>query len=147
MATPAPRRAAALLVGIGAYRHADRIAPLRYAPRDARAMARLFADPDVCGLAPDDICLLPAAGWAQADFPNKPLRLISPFPAGGTSDVMARMIAGGSNASGCPSGRCAPRRSKMTHSAACHFSSSILLRGNILLAWTIAEVRPRCRAS
>jgi metacaspase-1 len=58
MATPAPRRAAALLVGIGAYRHADRIAPLRYAPRDARALARLAADPDVCGLAPDDICLL-----------------------------------------------------------------------------------------
>ncbi|TWO69902.1 tripartite tricarboxylate transporter substrate binding protein [Caenimonas sedimenti] len=38
-------------------------------------------------------CLLPAAAWAQADFPNKPLKLISPFPAGGTSDVMARMIA------------------------------------------------------
>ncbi len=36
---------------------------------------------------------LPLAAWAQADFPNKPLKLISPFPAGGTSDVMARMLA------------------------------------------------------
>ena len=31
--------------------------------------------------------------WAQADFPNKPIKLISPFPAGGTSDVMARLMA------------------------------------------------------
>lgn len=33
---------------------------------------------------------LPAA--AQADWPTKPVKIISPFPAGGTSDVMARMI-------------------------------------------------------
>jgi tripartite-type tricarboxylate transporter receptor subunit TctC len=38
-------------------------------------------------------CILPGAALAQADFPNKPLRLVSPFPAGGTSDVMARMLA------------------------------------------------------
>ena len=30
---------------------------------------------------------------AQADYPNKPIKLIVPFPAGGTSDVMGRMIA------------------------------------------------------
>jgi tripartite-type tricarboxylate transporter receptor subunit TctC len=30
---------------------------------------------------------------AQADFPNKPIKIISPFPPGGTSDVMARMVA------------------------------------------------------
>jgi tripartite-type tricarboxylate transporter receptor subunit TctC len=35
---------------------------------------------------------LPSA-QAQADWPSKPVRIISPFPAGGTSDVMARMIA------------------------------------------------------
>ena len=34
---------------------------------------------------------LPAA--AQADYPSKPIKLIVPFPAGGTSDVMGRMIA------------------------------------------------------
>jgi tripartite-type tricarboxylate transporter receptor subunit TctC len=29
---------------------------------------------------------------AQADYPNKPIKIISPFPPGGTSDVMARMV-------------------------------------------------------
>ena len=38
-------------------------------------------------------CALPGAALAQADYPNKPLKLISPFPAGGTSDVMARMLS------------------------------------------------------
>lgn len=36
---------------------------------------------------------LAASAMAQSDFPSKPIKLISPFPAGGTSDVMARMIA------------------------------------------------------
>ncbi|MEJ5990527.1 tripartite tricarboxylate transporter substrate binding protein [Ramlibacter sp. PS3R-8] len=36
---------------------------------------------------------LPLPALAQSDYPNKPLKLISPFPAGGTSDVMARMLA------------------------------------------------------
>ena len=31
--------------------------------------------------------------WAQADYPNKPIKLIVAFPPGGTSDVMGRMIA------------------------------------------------------
>ena len=30
---------------------------------------------------------------AQSDYPNKPIKLIVPFPPGGTSDVMGRMIA------------------------------------------------------
>jgi tripartite-type tricarboxylate transporter receptor subunit TctC len=30
---------------------------------------------------------------AQADYPNKPIKLIVAFPPGGTSDVMARMVA------------------------------------------------------
>jgi tripartite-type tricarboxylate transporter receptor subunit TctC len=37
-------------------------------------------------------CVVPLA-WAQADFPSKPIKIISPFPPGGTSDVMARMVA------------------------------------------------------
>jgi tripartite-type tricarboxylate transporter receptor subunit TctC len=36
---------------------------------------------------------LPFAAFAQADYPTKPVKIICPFPAGGTSDVMARMIA------------------------------------------------------
>ena len=30
---------------------------------------------------------------AQSDYPNKPVKIIVPFPAGGTSDVMGRMVA------------------------------------------------------
>jgi tripartite-type tricarboxylate transporter receptor subunit TctC len=35
---------------------------------------------------------LPLAAHAQADYPNKAVKIIVPFPAGGTSDVMARML-------------------------------------------------------
>ncbi len=36
---------------------------------------------------------LPATAAAQADWPTKPVRLIVPFPPGGTSDVLGRMAA------------------------------------------------------
>jgi len=36
---------------------------------------------------------LPFAALAQDDYPNKPVRVTVPFPAGGTSDIMGRMIA------------------------------------------------------
>lgn len=41
--------------------------------------------------------LLPGTASAQraADFPSKPVRLIVPFPAGGTTDTTARVIANG----------------------------------------------------
>lgn len=35
---------------------------------------------------------LPQA-FAQSDFPNRPLRLIVPFPAGGSTDTLARLVA------------------------------------------------------
>nr|WP_314071735.1 tripartite tricarboxylate transporter substrate binding protein [uncultured Roseococcus sp.] len=31
--------------------------------------------------------------WAQQGFPNRPVRLIVPYPAGGATDVIARLIA------------------------------------------------------
>lgn len=36
---------------------------------------------------------LVAPGTALADFPNQPIRVIVPFPAGGTTDVVARVFA------------------------------------------------------
>ena len=36
---------------------------------------------------------LPWPAQAQDAWPSKPVRIISPFPAGGTSDVMVRMVA------------------------------------------------------
>ncbi len=36
---------------------------------------------------------LPLAARAQSDYPNRPVKLIVPFPAGGTSDIMGRLIA------------------------------------------------------
>jgi tripartite-type tricarboxylate transporter receptor subunit TctC len=37
------------------------------------------------------VLLLPGLAAAQ-DFPNKPIRLIVPFPAGGPNDIIARVI-------------------------------------------------------
>ena len=34
---------------------------------------------------------LPVAAWPQA-FPTKPVRIIVPYPAGGTTDLMARAL-------------------------------------------------------
>ncbi|MDP1954097.1 MAG: tripartite tricarboxylate transporter substrate binding protein [Polaromonas sp.] len=36
---------------------------------------------------------VPMAANAQADYPTKPVKIIVPFPPGGTSDVMARMLS------------------------------------------------------
>ena len=36
---------------------------------------------------------LSAGAQSGSDFPNRPIKLICPFPPGGTSDVMARMVA------------------------------------------------------
>jgi tripartite-type tricarboxylate transporter receptor subunit TctC len=42
------------------------------------------------------MALVAASAWlpalAQDNWPSKPLKIISPFPAGGTSDIMARMV-------------------------------------------------------
>jgi serine/threonine-protein kinase len=58
MPLPGPRNAVALVAGIGAYRDAGRIPALRFASRDARALARLLADPDVCAFPADRVAVL-----------------------------------------------------------------------------------------
>lgn len=39
------------------------------------------------------VFIAPGTASAQSDYPNKPVKIIVPFPAGGTSDVMGRMVA------------------------------------------------------
>ena len=39
------------------------------------------------------VLLLPAAAPAQDAWPSRPLRMVAPFPPGGTTDVLARIIA------------------------------------------------------
>jgi tripartite-type tricarboxylate transporter receptor subunit TctC len=39
------------------------------------------------------VALLPGSLLAQAPFPDKPLRFVVPFPAGGTLDVLARTVS------------------------------------------------------
>lgn len=39
--------------------------------------------------------LLPLAASAQGDYPNKPVRLVVPYPAGGLTDSLARQVADG----------------------------------------------------
>jgi tripartite-type tricarboxylate transporter receptor subunit TctC len=37
--------------------------------------------------------IVPSVAMAQADYPSKPVKIIIPFPPGGTSDVLGRMMA------------------------------------------------------
>jgi tripartite-type tricarboxylate transporter receptor subunit TctC len=39
------------------------------------------------------IGLIALSSLAQSDYPNKPIKLLVPFPPGGTSDVMGRMMS------------------------------------------------------
>jgi tripartite-type tricarboxylate transporter receptor subunit TctC len=38
------------------------------------------------------LAVLPVSARAQADYPNKPIKVIVPFPAGGGGDILARLV-------------------------------------------------------
>ena len=52
------RAGAAVLIGIGEYLHEEQVWPLRYAARDAEAMAGVLSDPEVCGFPAHKVKLL-----------------------------------------------------------------------------------------
>src|SRR6516164_1815685 len=52
------RAAVALVIGVGDYRRADLVPSLRYATRDAKALARLLVDPDVCSFPRERVAVL-----------------------------------------------------------------------------------------
>src|SRR5262245_65529926 len=42
----------------------------------------------LCALSP--LC---APAFAQENFPNRPIRIVVPFPAGGPTDILSRIVA------------------------------------------------------
>jgi serine/threonine protein kinase len=58
MADRTERAGAALLIGIGRYLRTEQVCPLRFAARDAEAMADLLVDPDVCAFSHAKVKLL-----------------------------------------------------------------------------------------
>src|SRR5262245_27828984 len=52
------RAGAAVLIGIGDYLRSEQVWPLRYAARDAEALAGVLTDPEVCGFPARTVKLL-----------------------------------------------------------------------------------------
>ena len=69
---------------------------------------RIDAQPTPAMLADDGFAVLGTAhpALAQDAFPDRPIRLIVPFPPGGPTDVMGRLIGQSLSASTRPAGLC-----------------------------------------
>jgi uncharacterized caspase-like protein len=52
------RAGVALVIGVGEYLRAERVEPLRFATRDADALAGALADPDLCAFPREQVVLL-----------------------------------------------------------------------------------------
>jgi serine/threonine protein kinase len=52
------RAGVALVIGVGEYLRAERVEPLRFAARDAEALADTLADPELCAFPADQVVLL-----------------------------------------------------------------------------------------
>ena len=55
-------------------------------------MKSLFFSPYITATLMSLFGLLSVTAQAQSNYPSKPIKIVVPFPAGGTSDVLARMI-------------------------------------------------------
>jgi serine/threonine-protein kinase len=81
------RAGVALVIGAGEYLRAERVEPLRFAARDARALAHALADPDLCAFPADQVILL-TDGDARRDEIVQRLSRWLPEKARGTELVV-----------------------------------------------------------
>ena len=58
-----------------------------------RTLSRSLARRPVLGMAAAILLSTTSAAWAQSAWPSKPVKIVVPFAAGGTTDILARAIA------------------------------------------------------
>src|SRR5262249_24409584 len=81
------RAGIALVIGVGEYLRAERVEPLRFAPRDAVALADALADPSLCAFPRDQVILLTNADAPRAEVVQRLSRWL-PERARGSELVM-----------------------------------------------------------
>jgi tripartite-type tricarboxylate transporter receptor subunit TctC len=69
---------------------AARLAYSHPLPRGGKVMARRFAP--LCFAMLAATVIAPCGVLAQGDFPARPVKLVVPYPGGGTNDVLARIV-------------------------------------------------------